>query len=83
MKICWTPQNQLQSRAATELMNNAEDNMICYETEYEMLICREHEYTMWNLYNHLCNKHTTVSIEQHHVIIKKYVQYKLQKSGKM
>ncbi len=64
-------------------MNDTEDDMICHETKYEMLICKEHEYVVWNLHNHLHDKYITVSIEQHHVIVEKYVQYKLQKSDKM
>ena len=56
MEICWASQNQLQSEAAAELVNDdADDNndIICHKTEYKMLICRQHQYMMWNLHDHL------------------------------
>src|SRR2546430_9253391 len=37
MKICWAPENRVQGEAATEPMGNADDDIICYETEYKML----------------------------------------------
>jgi len=83
MKICWASQNQLQSRAVAEFMNNADDNIICYEAEYKVLICRQHYYAMWNLHDHLHDKHMIIGIEQHCVIAERYTQYELQKLGKM
>src|SRR5438034_9415544 len=64
-------------------MNNADDNIICYKTEYKILICRQHYYAMQNLHNYFHNKHMIINIEQHHVIAEKYIQYEFQKSNKM
>ena len=65
-------QNQLQSEAVTKFMNDADDNIICHEIKYEMLICRKHEYVVQNLHDYFHDKHTIIDIEQYYIIIKRY-----------
>ena len=48
-----------------------------------MLICKKHEYVLQNLNSHLCDKYQIISIKKHHIIIKKYKQYKLAKLVEM
>ncbi len=84
MEICWAPQNQVQGgEAAAEPMGNADDDIICYEAEYKVLICRQHQYAVRNLHDHLRDKHTTIGIEQRRAIVEEHMQHELQKPGKV
>ena len=86
MEICWAPQNQLQSGAAAEPVNDdadGDDDIICHETEYKVLICRQHQYAVRNLHDHLRDQHAIIGIERRRAIVEKYMQYELQEPGKV
>ena len=59
------------------------DDIFSYKLKFKMLICKQHQYMMQNLYNHLQDEHKIILIMKQHIIVKRYTQCKLEKSVKM
>ena len=58
-------------------------DILHHEHKYKILICKEHQYAVCNLHDHLHDKHREIEIKKHCVIIKRYAECEILKSAKI
>ncbi|KAL2356365.1 hypothetical protein BJ546DRAFT_601037 [Cryomyces antarcticus] len=80
MNVCWNPHTTTQHATTAgpvcQITIENEEEVLHYEPEYKVLICREHGYSVRNLHDHLRDQHAT-NIKERRAIVEKYAQYEL------
>ena len=92
MNICWDVQHGLQHATSTESAGavtpaaatvTVGDDILSYEPEFKVLICKQHQYAVRNLYNHLRDEHKTIPIVERRVIVERYTRCELEEPAKV
>src|SRR5438094_5478812 len=67
--ITWSAATSASSRSEEHTSESSHRTnsyaVFCLKKKYKMLICRQHQYVVRNLHDHLWDQHAIIIIEQH------------------